>query len=320
MVRSVDPRYRAAEGRLWRSLGIEPAERWIDLPGVGGAVRVQEIGAGPPSLFVHGGSTAGTSWADLAAALPERRCLLLDRPGTGLSDRLAADIRDVADLQSAADRLIPDVLDGLALSAVDVVATSFGGWFALRAALAAPERINRLVLFGWSAGSPVGRLPLMLRLGVAPVVGELIGRLPVTTAAVRAIFRGIGSGPAIDDGRITPEAIDAYAALLRWTPTLANDRRLGRLFLSATGMDDRIVLSADERSRIATPIDWLWGGRDAFGGEAIARSFVAPFPDARLTILPEAGHAPWVDDLRTAASFVRSALAAGKPADGDATR
>ena len=301
--------YRAAEGRLWRSLGVEPEERSVDLAHLGGGVRVQELGHGPPLLFVHGGSTSGTSWADLAAALPDRRCLLLDRPGTGLSAPLAGRVRDVLELRGVADQLIPDVLDGLGLDAVDVVATSFGGWFALRAALAAPERIRRLVLFGWTAGAPVGRLPMMLRLGVAPVVGGLLDRIPVTTAAVRAIFRGIGSGAAIESGRISAEAIAAYAALLRWTPTLRNDRTLGRLFFSATGMDDRILITAAERASIRTPVRWLWGANDAFAGETVARAFVQPFPDVRLEIAPGLGHAPWVDDRARAVVFVEAALA-----------
>jgi pimeloyl-ACP methyl ester carboxylesterase len=303
-------RYRAAEATLWASLGARPAERRLRLPRVGTEVRIQELGDGRPLLFVHGGSTSGTSWADLAVALPDRRCILLDRPGTGLSEPLPADIDDVAALAEVADRLIPDLLDGLGLPTIDVVATSFGGWFALRAALAAPARIGRLVLFGWTAGAPIGRLPLMLRVGVLPVLGDVLDRLPVTTAAVRAIFRGIGSGAAVADGRISPEAIDAYAALLTWTPTLRNDRRLGRLFFSAFGMDERIVLTAAERATIRQPIRWLWGANDAFAGEAIAREFIEPFPAVRLTIAPGVGHAPWVDDLATATSFVRDALRA----------
>jgi len=307
-VASAGARYLDAERRLWESLGVEPRVRRLRLPHVGAEVRVQEIGDGPPLLFVHGGSTCGTSWADLAASLPGRRCLLVDRPGTGLSTAPAAPVRDVDALVRLADRFIPDVLDSLGVDGSAVVATSFGGWFALRTALAAPNRVNRLVMLGWTAGAPVDRLPALLRLGLRPVIGDLLDRLPVNRSSVRAIFRGIGSGPAVADGRISAEAIDAYAALLRWTPTLRNARSLGRLFFSATAIDDRVVIPHEDRARIQIPIDWFWGGRDVFGGEAIARSFVAPFPDLRLEIAPEAGHAIWMDDLAGATAFVRSAL------------
>jgi pimeloyl-ACP methyl ester carboxylesterase len=292
----------------------------VALPRLGGEVRIQELGEGPPVLFVHGGSTCGTSWAELAAALPRFRCLLLDRPGTGLSDPLVRPVRDLGDLVDLADALLLDVLDGLGLPTAPVVATSFGGYFAMRAALAAPGRIERLVLLGWNAGAPVSRLPMMLRLGVAPVIGELLARMPVNRAAVRAIFRGIGSGAAVRDGRISAPAIDAYVELLRRTPSVRNDLALGRLLFSAgQGLDPRFLLSAEERARIATPTAFLWGDRDAFGDAAIARAFVAPFPDARLEIVPGAGHAIWVDDLDRAARFVGAAFAPPS-VSGGATR
>jgi pimeloyl-ACP methyl ester carboxylesterase len=302
---------RAAEARLWTSLGVTARERRVHLRRLGGDVRVQEVGSGPPILFIHGGSTCGTSWADLAAALPGRRCLLLDRPGTGLSDPLPVAVRDVAALRGLADVLVADVLDALDLAQADIVATSFGGSFALRGALATPERIGSTVIVGWTAGAPVGRLPWMLRLGITPILGDLLGRLPVNRAAVVAIFRAIGSGEAIADGRISPEAVDAYVALLRHTPTLGNDRALGRLIFSARGgLDRQFLLTAVERARIASPVAFLWGGRDAFGDESVARAFVAPFPNARLEVLSGAGHALWLDDLEAAVRFVEESLPA----------
>jgi pimeloyl-ACP methyl ester carboxylesterase len=302
-------RYRDAETRLWRSLAVEPRERWLALPPVGARVRVQELGDGPPVVFVHGGSTSGTSWADLVAALPTFRCLVVDRPGTGLSEPLPGPVGRVDELRELADRFVPDVLDGLGLERADVVATSFGGYFALRAALARPERIDRLVILGWTAGAPVSRLPVVLRLGLTPVLGDLFARTPPNRRAVEAIFRGIGSGAAVADGRISPEAIDAFVALLRWTPTLRNDLALGRLFFSVRrGLDERILISAEDRSRIAAQVSFAWGGRDAFGDEAIAREFVEPFPNATLRMVPDAGHALWIDDLALASAFVRDAL------------
>jgi pimeloyl-ACP methyl ester carboxylesterase len=305
-------RYRDAEARLWRTLGVAPVEHWLTLPSIGTGVRVQELGDGPPVVFIHGGSTSGTSWADLVAALPTFRCLVVDRPGTGLSEALPAPIRRIDELRDLADRLLPDVLDALGLPRADVVATSFGGYFALRAALVRPDRVGRAVILGWTAGAPVRRLPVMLRLGVTPVLGDLLARIPPNRRAVEAIFRGIGSGAAVADGRIRREAIDAYVALLRWTPTLRNDRALGRLFFSVRrGLDERILLGLEDRSRIATPLTFIWGERDAFGDEAIARAFVEPFPNASLRIVPDAGHALWIDDLALVSAGVREALAAG---------
>jgi pimeloyl-ACP methyl ester carboxylesterase len=301
--------YRRAERRLWDSLGVVPTEHRVRLDRLACDVRVQELGAGPPVLFLHGGSTCGTSWADLAIRLPGYRCLLVDRPGTGLSDPLRATVRNLDDLAALADVLVPDILDALELASASLVATSFGGYFALRAALTAPERAARMVILGWTAGAPVGRLPPMMRAGTAPVLGELLARLPAGTRTVRSIFRGIGLGRALDEGRISDEAIAAYAALLRHTSTLRNDLALGRLFLSPVrGLDPRLALSPANRGRIGAPALFLWGDVDPFGGADVARSFVEPFADARLEIVPDAGHATWMDDPSGTAGAVAAFL------------
>ena len=264
---------------------------------------------GRPVLFLHGASTCGTSWADLAALLPDVHCHLLDRPGTGLSDPLDPPIRGVQDLLALADTLVVDVLDGLGIESADLVASSFGGFFAFRAALVAPARIRRIVEFGWSAGAPLGDVPLALRLGGTPPLGRLLSRLPTNDATVRRLFRGIGLREAVDGGRISTEAIRAYGALLRETDTMRNDVEIGGCFLSlARRGDDRIVLTVADRGRISAPVRFLWGEGDPFGGPEIAREFGAAFPDATLELLPGVGHAPWMDDAENAARQVRAFL------------
>jgi 2-hydroxy-6-oxonona-2,4-dienedioate hydrolase len=302
-------RYRAAEDVLWSSLGVAPTERRVRLPGIGTEVRVQELGAGLPVLFVHGASTCGTSWADLAARLPDMHCLLLDRPGTGLSDPLDPPIRDVADLAALADTLVVEVLDGLGLASADLVTSSFGGFFGFRAALAAPDRIRRIVEFGWSAGARLGPIPLALRLGGTPPLGRLLAHLPTNDATVRRLFRGIGLREAVDAGRVSTEAIRAYGALLRETNTMRNEVEIGGCFLSpARRGDPRLELTAADRRRISAPVRFVWGEGDPFGGPEIAREFTAAFPDATLELLPGVGHAPWMDDAGRAAALAREFL------------
>jgi pimeloyl-ACP methyl ester carboxylesterase len=119
-------RFREAEERLWQSFGLAPTERRVHLPRIGANVRVQEIGEGPPVVFVHGGSNGGSSWAPLVAKL-NFRCLLLDRPGCGLSEPTSHRHEDVGALATFADTLLVDLLDALHIDTAHVVATSFGG-------------------------------------------------------------------------------------------------------------------------------------------------------------------------------------------------
>ena len=316
--------YRTAEVRLWSSLGVAPDELRVPLAHAGSDVRVQVCGVGEPVVFLHGASTSGSSWADLVAALPDVRSYVVDRPGTGLSDALGRPVRRVEDLVELADHLLPDLLDGLGLATASVVATSFGGYLALRGTLAVPHRVRRLVLFGWPTGAPLGRMPLAMRLGAVPGLGAVMARMPVNDRAVRTMFRGIGLRQAMDAGRVSPEAIAAYAALLNHTPTLRNELALSRAFLSPVhGLDRRLLVSVADRASIAIPVRLVWGDGDSFGGQDIARDFVAPFPDARLEIVAGAGHAVWMDDVGLAAARVRSFLDRPKSdqkGGGDGTR
>jgi hypothetical protein len=52
-----ESRYRQAERTLWDAVGVTPEDRTVHLAGLGTDVRVQEVGDGPPVLFVHGGPT-----------------------------------------------------------------------------------------------------------------------------------------------------------------------------------------------------------------------------------------------------------------------
>jgi homoserine acetyltransferase len=91
-------------------------------------------------------------------------------------------------LRAYGDALIVDVLDALRLDHARVVGTSFGGYFSLRAAAAHPGRIDRIVEFGWTVGSPTKTLPLMLRLGGIPTLGRLVGMMPISERGVRAML------------------------------------------------------------------------------------------------------------------------------------
>lgn len=296
--------FRRAEERLWQDVGVGPTEHRVQLRRNDVAVRVQEVGSGPPVLFLHGATNSAASWAFLAGRLASRfRCLLLDRPGCGLSDPLPT-APGVERLPHHGDTLAVDVLDALGVGSAHLVSTSMGGYFALRAAAAHPERIGRIVHLGWSLGAPTGRLPLLMRLASLPGAGRLMAAMPVNERAVRSMFRQIGLKQALESGRIPQTVIDAYVALLRDTDTLANEVATGG-GASLPELVRRVELSDDVLDRVRAPILFLWGEEDPFGGPAEARAFVGRVPGAELQFVPRAGHAVWLDDLELAADIVR---------------
>jgi pimeloyl-ACP methyl ester carboxylesterase len=285
--------YRQAERSLWQSLGLSPTERRVDLVRNGVTVRVQEVGEGPPVLFVHGTSTCGSSWASLAAHLTDFRCLLLDRPNTGLSDPLPT-APGPAGLRGFADDLVIDVLDALELQEAPVVATSLGGAIALRSAAAHPERVARMVQFGCPVGAIRPRFLPML-----PLIPIMI--LRPNERRARALFARIGNGSSVESGRVSQEDIDWYVALLRHT----NTRRNEFLTFRRSGGPTRLALSDAALADISTPTLFLWGENDPFGGPEAARGLVNRMGNARLELVPGAGHAPWLDDLDHSSETVR---------------
>ncbi len=298
---------------MWKSVHVEPTEQRLRLARFGCTVRVQEVGQGPPLLLVHGAMNGGSSWASLVARLGRFRCIMLDRPGCGLSDPLGLSINGIEGVEAYADALIPDVLDALDLAKAHVAATSYGGYFALRAAAAHPDRIDRMVEFSWSFGAPMAKVPLAMRFGSAPMVGWMMARVPPNERAVRMMLRQIGLGQALDSGRFTQEALDWYVALLRDTHTMRNDIKASpRLVSPIHGINERTLLSSSLLASIHAPTLFLWGELDPNGGSEIARRFADLLPHAELELMPAAGHAPWMDDPDHAAITTHTFLNADR--------
>lgn len=304
-------RFRQAERELWESAGVRPTERRVPLR-TGEMVRVQETGDGPPVLLIHGAANAGTSWMSLMAKLPELRCIALDRPGCGLSDPIVGGpLRDIDAIESYADRLLADVLDALELPSAHVLATSYGGYFALRGAAAHPHRVDRIVEYSWLMGAPMDKVATSMRLSALPGMRAMSAKMPVTRWMVKALLRQIGLKRAIDTGTFSDEMVDWYVSLQRDTHTMAND--LGsspKIITPIKGLNQRMLHTDELLARLTMPTLFLWGDEDPNGGEAVAEEFVTRLPTAQLEIIREAGHAPWIDELDQCAEHTRTFLAA----------
>ena len=102
-----ETRYREAELRLWKSFGLAPTDRQLLLARCDTSIRVQDVGTGPPVILIHGVSNSGTSWAPLVAGLGEYRCVIVDRPGCGLSEPLIDPFENVGGLKRSPMGLSP---------------------------------------------------------------------------------------------------------------------------------------------------------------------------------------------------------------------
>ncbi len=308
-----DPsRFIEAEQQLWSKYQITPVERRVAMP-AGNEVRVQEVGDGPPIVFVHGAAVAGSSWVLLANALrDEFRCILVDRPGCGLSDPVPnGPLRSPAEFKSLADNLVPDLLDGLGLDAAPVACSSAGGFFGFRAAIAHPARITKLVEYSWAMGTPMAKVPVMMRFGSLAPMKALMTRMPISGSAVKMMLKQVGLERAIKTGKFNDDMVAWTVALLKHTTTLKSETD-NNTFISLKGENPDFLFTDEELQRVEMPVLALWGAEDPNGGPPEAAAFAARLSNATLEVIERAGHAPWVDELELCAARTREFLGVGR--------
>jgi pimeloyl-ACP methyl ester carboxylesterase len=297
--------YREAESKLWTSVGLQPTETRVRLKSTNSAVRVQVVGEGPDVLFLHGGPNSGSTWAGMLEHFPGYRCYLLDRPGTGLSEDYSL---AEGDLETVADAFVADTLDALELDSAHVVASSFGGYLALRSAAKTPERFQRMVQMACPAMAPGMKTPKFMKMMRFRFFRWLVPKLPPTQKANDDIMRQIGHGASIDSGKFPEVFSDWYLALQRYTNTMKNELTMIGTAVGKDGFDPSITIPDELLRSVSTPTHFLWGEDDGFGGADVANHLVEQMPNATVQMYPESGHLPWLDDPKTIAEATSAFL------------
>ena len=242
----------------------DPAYRVRRIAVGGGAVRVVERGdpSAPAAVLVPGWAcSAYALHANVPAVLAAgHRAILVELRGLGGSERpLAPDLYR----PPALVRHLLEILDALELARTALVGLSMGGGLVLRAAIAAPERVTRLVALD-PAG--IGRIPLAA-LGRLPGgfgVARAVARLPraahraIASVGLRAIY---GDPRRVREADIaeftalmgTPDYFTAQLAMLRgydWRP-------LGRETLAALRVPTLLVRGTRDRLVLVRDLDAL---------------------------------------------------------------
>jgi pimeloyl-ACP methyl ester carboxylesterase len=304
-------RFREVERRLFAAAGIEPRERRITLPRLGIEARVLEVGTGEPTLFLHGGPNAGATWSYLAASTSGLRCLLVDRPGTGLSAPLLT-VPDSTTLGRVQEDLTVDVLDALGIERAHLVGSSLGGFAALRSAASYPNRVLRMVLLGCPAFVPGWTQPRFFKLLRTPVLGRAVLALPPTRASVRMSLRELGHDRSLGGGTVPAPMLEWIHAWQADTDTMRNDAAMiVRCGTWRHGFDASLDLDDDVLGTVHAPTLVVAGTDDPVGGEKVARGLVNRLPRAEVEVMDGAGHLPWLDDPDYAAKLTTSFLTTG---------
>jgi 2-succinyl-6-hydroxy-2,4-cyclohexadiene-1-carboxylate synthase len=246
---------------------------------VGGGLRlhIARAGSGPPLVLLHGFTGSNETWATHRAALSARHTTLaVDLPGHGHSG--APDDATRYALDRFADDM-DHMLDALQVQRAAMLGYSLGGRAALRFALRHPGRVAALVLESASPGV------------IDPV--ERAARLRSDAARADAIERD-GVARFVEQWERLPlwasQAClpDATRARLR-EQRLANDPRglANSLRGAGAGADPPVLVRLGTHQ---SPVLLIAGALDT-KYVLLGRLMEEAMPDARLAVVPDAGHA-----------------------------
>ncbi len=285
--------YREMEGRLFSDYGVEVVEHVIEVASLATSVRVLEVGSGEPIVFIHGSPNNAATWIPLASRLPHRRCLLLERPGAGLSSPVA----DWGDHRTASIAVVDAVVSRFGLDRIDLAGSSFGGLYAYNFALAHPEHVSAVIQLGSPGGPATLGMPAIFRFLSLPLPAAMVSRaLRPDVAEARKMFVDIGHGAAVDRGAIPGIVFEWYASLLNHTDTVEQLNREIRAIATPFGYRRSGKLDDAAIATVAPPLLYLWGDRDTFATPVAADRLAALTPGAEIEHFTDFGHVLWYDD------------------------
>jgi pimeloyl-ACP methyl ester carboxylesterase len=263
----VNDAYASQQDKLYAARGLSNKSRDVRMKQPGLRIRVRETGSGAPIVLLHGNG-AGAHWLPLIAP---------DLPGFGLSDPF---LYDGVDMRAFGSACVKAVFDGMDLKRASLVGNWLGGYWAMCFAADYPERVERLILAGGPAGG-------------AETPAMSVQDIEVRVAEARQGGRA-GLARVMANTQRMPEDLLSLLELGRGLPgTKETERSIWR----ATATNKLTFGLRPEMPRIIAPTLLLWGDQDRVDppGGGSARAMLAALPDARASIVPDAGHLVWID-------------------------
>ena len=257
--------------------------------------------AAPALLLIHGLGDEADTWRHVFGPLSERwHVIAPDLPGFGRSGPARR-----YSLPGVRDALL-GLLDALHLPAASLMGSSLGAAAAQTMALKAPGRVESLFLVDGTLTVRGGSLNWGLLLMALPITGD-------------RIYTGFRRNPQAAHDSLRPYYAD-LAALPEADRQFLFQRVNERVWSDTQrraylGLLQDVVWSAPRRQRallpalagLHVPTHLIWGEHDRIVPIESARALMTQQPQARLTVLPGAGHLPHQDQP---AAFLEAVLAA----------
>lgn len=233
-------------------------------------------GHGPPLVLLHGFTGSAANWQPHVAVFEKRfRAIAIDLLGHGGSDSPADPAR--YRMERCVEDLI-SVFDQLGLGRVNLLGYSMGGRVALHVAAAHPDRVRALVLESASPGlaAPAERAA---RMASDEALADFVER-----EGLEAFVDRWEQLPLFASQTRLPASVRAELRAQR----MQNNRRGLANSLRGLGTAAQPPLW-DRLSELRMPTLLIAGELDQKFA-AIARSVAGALPNARLALVPDAGH------------------------------
>jgi len=266
-----------------------------------GRISYEDVGSGPPVVFVHGLLVDGRLWRDVVRGLDGLRCIVPDLPLGSHQTAMAPD----ADLSPpAVADLLAAFLDALGLPEATIVANDTGGAIAQMLAARHPQRITRLLLTPCDTYDNF--LPRTFR--YLQAVPRIPGGLVMLTQSMR--IRPLRRLP-FAFGRLTKRPVER-ALMDAWLEPARRDRGVRRDVAKVLrGICRRdLVEAAETLKELERPVLLAFAPEDPFFKFEHAERMARELPDARLERIEDSYAFAPLDQPDRVAELVREFVAA----------
>ena len=258
------------------------------------SVQVLDSGSGAPLLYLHGFADVHSvkeSWLPFHEQLAERaRVIAPAHPGCARTD----ENKDIDTVEDVVFHYL-EVLDALKLTRFDLVGSCVGGWIAAELAARHPEKIRKVVLIGAAGLFVEGALIGDIFMNAQPEHGSSYASLR------EMLFAGADQPDALD---MFPDGKGEIEDEVRRYQMLRLSSRIGFKppYFYNYSLRNRL-------HRISSPALVIWGEKDGMVPRIHGETYAKRMPNAKLAIIPGAGHSAHVEKPDETATMIAEFLA-----------
>ena len=273
----------------------DSGSRLIELDGFNVHYRDEGSRDKPVLVMIHGVVASLHTWDGWVSAFaPHYRIIRFDVPGFGLTGPK----RDGDYSAERMMRVFGLLLDYLGIAKASIAGNSLGGYIAWNFALAAPERVDKLVLID-PAGYPMAKVPWMIAAAALPGATWAMPLWMPRALIAQGIKEVYG-----EPGRIKPGVVDRYYDLTRRP---GNRRAMMDIFRVLLKVNREELHTTPERvAKIQAPTLLMWGDRDRWISPRHVPLWQRDLPGIQVKTYAGVGHIPMEEiPERTAADALR---------------